>query len=37
MRQSETWSQTMANHTRNIAVGSTAIRQAVCPVIPRGV
>jgi hypothetical protein len=31
--QNETWSHAMANHTKNIAVGSTAIRQAMCPVI----
>ena len=33
MNQNETWSHSEANHTRNIAVGSTAIRQATCPAV----
>jgi len=33
MNQNETWSHTKVKHTRNIAVGSTAIRQATCPIV----
>jgi len=33
MHQNETWSHTEVNHTRNIAAGSTAIRQATCPIV----
>jgi hypothetical protein len=33
MNQDETWRHMKVKHTRNIAVGSTAIRQATCPIV----